>query len=265
MSSKARDQAPDADAIGLEDGGPEGQDKVRLVGRIFDHVADRYDLMNDLMSGGIHRLWKESFVDQLAPRLGERYLDVAGGTGDIAFRVLERAKKSGHKQNVANPQVIVCDINPSMLSVGRDRAIDRGLMADLSWVTGDAQQLPFPDKCVDAYSIAFGIRNVNHLERALEEAYRVLRPGGVFLCLEFSKVGDRLLKRLYRLYADNVIPMIGEWVTGSRPSYEYLVDSIRRFPDQDTLAGMITEAGFGRVAYRNLSGGVVAIHSGRRL
>lgn len=265
MSSKARDQVPDADAIGPGDGGPEGQDKARLVGRIFDRVADRYDLMNDLMSGGIHRLWKESFVDQLVPRLGERYLDVAGGTGDIAFRVLERVKKSGRKQNVPHTQVIVCDINPSMLSVGRDRAIDRGLLTDLSWVTGDAQQLPLPDKCVDAYSIAFGIRNVSHLERALEEAYRVLTPGGVFLCLEFSKVGDRFLKRLYRLYADNVIPMIGEWVTGSRPSYEYLVDSIRRFPDQDTLAGMITEAGFGRVAYRNLSGGVVAIHSGRRL
>ena len=265
MSSKARDQVPDADAIGPGDGGPEGQDKARLVGRIFDRVADRYDLMNDLMSGGIHRLWKESFVDQLVPRLGERYLDVAGGTGDIAFRVLERVKKSGRKQNVSHTQVIVCDISPSMLSVGRDRAIDRGLLTDLSWVTGDAQQLPLPDKCVDAYSIAFGIRNVSHLERALEEAYRVLTPGGVFLCLEFSKVGDRFLKRLYRLYADNVIPMIGEWVTGSRPSYEYLVDSIRRFPDQDTLAGMITEAGFGRVAYRNLSGGVVAIHSGRRL
>jgi demethylmenaquinone methyltransferase/2-methoxy-6-polyprenyl-1,4-benzoquinol methylase len=265
MSRKKKNKAPNADAIGPQSSGPEGEEKAKLVGRVFDHVADRYDLMNDLMSGGIHRLWKDSFVDQLTPRLGERILDVAGGTGDVAFRVLERLKMSGPKRNPSKTQVIVCDINPSMLSVGRDRAIDRGLMAQLSWVTGDAEQLPLPDKCVDAYTIAFGIRNVSHLEKAIEEAYRVLAPGGTFQCLEFSKMGDRFLERLYRLYADNVIPMIGEWITGSRSSYEYLVESIRRFPDQETLAGIITNAGFGRVAYRNLSGGVVAIHNGRRL
>ena len=264
MNAETSDRAPQAGANTAEAQAPSADDKAQLVTRIFDQVANRYDLMNDLMSGGIHRLWKDSFVDQLAPSLGEHYLDVAGGTGDIAFRLIERLQKSGHKK-AAGPKILVCDINPSMLDMGRDRAIDRGLMDELSWVCGDAQRLPLPDQCVDAYTIAFGIRNVSDLEQALDEAYRVLRPGGTFLCLEFSKMGSGFLERLYALYSDKVIPMIGEWVTGSRSSYEYLVDSIRRFPDQETLAALITGAGFGRVSYRSMSGGVVAIHSGRRL
>lgn len=247
------------------DRGPGEDEKARLVGRIFDHVSPRYDLMNDLMSGGIHRLWKDNFVDQLMPRLGRRYLDVAGGTGDIAFRVIDRLKMRQGPDHDALPRTIVCDLTPSMLAVGRDRAIDRGLLGELSFVVGDAESLPLPARSIDSYTIAFGIRNVGRLEQALEEAYRVLTPGGIFLCLEFSRIGGRFLDRLYSLYADNVIPLLGEWVTGSRESYEYLVDSIRRFPDQEAFAGLVETAGFERVSYRNLSRGIVAIHSGRRL
>ncbi|MGM0584792.1 MAG: bifunctional demethylmenaquinone methyltransferase/2-methoxy-6-polyprenyl-1,4-benzoquinol methylase UbiE [Pseudomonadota bacterium] len=235
---------------------PEAEKAGRVQG-VFRSVAARYDLMNDLMSGGVHRLWKDAVIDWMAPRSGMRLLDVAGGTGDIAFRFLRRVKGRG--------EVVVCDLTPDMLTEGRRRAEAQGFAAQLSWVAGDAMRLPFPDRSFDAYTIAFGIRNVTRPQDALAEAYRVLKPGGRFLCLEFSQVPEAGLQKLYDLYSFNVIPAMGRAVTGDRDSYQYLVESIRRFPDQETFAGMIREAGLGRVAYRNLSLGVAAIHSGWRL
>ncbi len=232
------------------------QDKERLVRGVFDRVARRYDLMNDLMSGGLHRLWKDSLIDSLRPRPGMHLLDVAGGTGDLAFRFLERAPGA---------RVTVCDINAAMLAVGRDRACDRGLVGAIEWIAGNAEALPLPPRSVDAYTIAFGLRNVTRRDAALAEARRVLKPGGRFLCLEFSHVAVPLLGRIYDAYSFRVVPWIGQRVAGDREAYRYLVESIRRFPDQDELAGQIRAAGFDRVAYRNMSGGIVAIHMGWRL
>jgi demethylmenaquinone methyltransferase/2-methoxy-6-polyprenyl-1,4-benzoquinol methylase len=228
-----------------------------LVRGVFDRVARRYDLMNDLMSGGIHRLWKATLIDMVAPRAGMHLLDVAGGTGDIAFRFLDRVK--------GNARVTVCDINPSMLSVGRDRALDRGTARGLDWVCGTAEALPLPDMSVDAYTIAFGLRNVTHIDTALAEARRVLKPGGRFFCLEFSRVILPVLGDLYDRYSFSVVPLIGEIVVGDRASYQYLVESIRKFPPQEALARRIEEAGLERAAWRNLSGGIAAIHSAWRL
>jgi demethylmenaquinone methyltransferase/2-methoxy-6-polyprenyl-1,4-benzoquinol methylase len=235
----------------------EPEAKGRLVRGVFDRVAGRYDLMNDLMSGGIHRLWKEALLDWLVPRPGRHYLDVAGGTGDIALRLLDRLD--------GRARVSIVDVNPQMLAVGRDRALDAGRCTELDWIAGDAMALPLPDGAVDAVTIAFGIRNVTHIDRALAEARRVLRPGGRFLCLEFSKVFVPVLDRLYDLYSFSVVPLLGWVVVGDAASYRYLVESIRRFPDQPTLAALLREAGFARVRYRNLSGGIAAIHSGWRL
>lgn len=232
-------------------------EKSGLVRGVFSSVADSYDLMNDLMSVGIHRLWKDAFVGWLAPRPGQRILDVAGGTGDIAFRLNERMQHRG--------EVVVCDLTPDMLRVGRDRAIDRGVLSGIAWVAGDGQHLPVAPRCMDGYTIAFGLRNVTHIEGVLSEAYRVLRPGGRFMCLEFSQVVLPVLDRLYDLYSFNVLPRLGELVARDRESYQYLVESIRRFPPQAELAGMMRAAGFERVEYRNLSGGIAAIHSGWRL
>ncbi|WP_340148626.1 bifunctional demethylmenaquinone methyltransferase/2-methoxy-6-polyprenyl-1,4-benzoquinol methylase UbiE [uncultured Sneathiella sp.] len=232
-------------------------EKAGLVRGVFESVAENYDLMNDLMSGGIHRLWKSAMIDWLMPRKGQHLLDVAGGTGDIAFRFLDAVKGDG--------KVTVLDINHAMLSVGQDRAIDQGRLAGLEWVNGDAQQLPLPDKSVDAYTIAFGIRNVTDIPRALKEAYRVLRPGGRFLCLEFSKVGAPALKEFYDFYSFKILPEIGGIVAKDKPSYEYLVESIRQFPDADRFAEMIEQAGFSQVKYRRLSGGIAALHSAWRL
>lgn len=234
---------------------PEAE-KSGLVRGVFSSVAARYDVMNDLMSGGVHRLWKDAVIDWMAPRPGMRLLDVAGGTGDVAFRFLRRVKGEG--------EVVVLDLTADMLEEGRARAEKRGLDG-LSWVCGDAMALPFPDRSFDAYTIAFGIRNVTRPEKALEEAFRVLRPGGRLLVLEFSRVTDGMLQRLYDTYSFNVIPAMGSAVTGDRDSYRYLVESIRKFPDQDRFADMIRGAGFSRVAYRNLTMGVAAIHSGWRL
>jgi demethylmenaquinone methyltransferase/2-methoxy-6-polyprenyl-1,4-benzoquinol methylase len=237
------------------------EDKASLVGGVFERVANRYDLMNDLMSGGLHRLWKSAMIDWLAPRQGLRLLDVAGGTGDIAFRVLDRvARKRG-----ALPRITVCDINRAMLEVGRDRAIDQNRIAPLAWLCADAEALPVADRSVDAYTIAFGIRNVTRIERALAEARRVLRPGGRFLCLEFSHLRLDSLRRLYDQYSFTVVPWLGEQVADDRAAYQYLVESIRRFPDQTTFARMIEQAGLERVRCRNLSGGIAALHSAWRL
>lgn len=228
-------------------------EKPGLVRDVFARVAGRYDLMNDLMSGGVHRLWKASLVARLAPRPGMHVLDVAGGTGDIARRIRARARA----------RVTVCDPSPPMLEVGRDRAIDRGILG-IEWLCGEAEALPIGSGAVDAYTIAFGLRNVTDIAAALAEARRVLRPGGRFLCLEFSRVSPPL-RQLYDRYSFAVIPRLGEVVAGDRAAYAYLVESIRRFPPQDALATMIGAAGLERVRIHNLSAGIAAIHTAWRL
>ena len=234
---------------------PEAE-KAGMVHGVFASVASRYDLMNDLMSGGVHRLWKEAMIDWLAPRPGMRLLDVAGGTGDIAFRFLKRLKGDG--------QATVCDLTSAMLDEGARRAA-KDKIENIDWVCGDAMALPFADRGFDACTIAFGIRNVTRIEDALSEAYRVLKTGGRFLCLEFSHLATPGLQWLYDRYSFNVIPPIGQAVTGDRDSYRYLVESIRKFPDQEGFAEMIRAAGFGQVKVRNLTLGVAALHSGWRL
>jgi demethylmenaquinone methyltransferase/2-methoxy-6-polyprenyl-1,4-benzoquinol methylase len=236
------------------------EEKQTLVNDVFHSVAQRYDLMNDLMSGGLHRVWKDIMVNTLNPPKGDRpyaLLDVAGGTGDVDFRA---AKASG-----TGFRATVCDINADMLSVGRDRAAKRRLDDRVSFVEGNAEELAFPDRSFDGYTIAFGIRNVPQIDRALKEAYRVLRPGGRFLCLEFSSVDVPGLDRLYDLFSFRVIPQLGRAVTGDAESYRYLVESIRKFPKPAAFADMIRGAGFGRVNWQTLSGGIVALHSGWRL
>jgi demethylmenaquinone methyltransferase/2-methoxy-6-polyprenyl-1,4-benzoquinol methylase len=242
-------------------------EKAGLVRGVFDAVAGRYDLMNDLMSGGIHRLWKAELLDRLNPRSGETLLDVAGGTGDVAFGIVERRGAAGRAAGgqVHRGQVIVCDINQAMLEVGRDRAVDRGLLRGIEWLCGDAEHLPVADASIDAYTIAFGLRNVTHLDAALAEARRVLKPGGRFFCLEFSRVALPSLARLYDLYSFQIVPRIGRFVAGDSEPYQYLVESIRRFPPQDELLARIEAAGLERARYRNLTGGIAALHSAWRL
>jgi demethylmenaquinone methyltransferase/2-methoxy-6-polyprenyl-1,4-benzoquinol methylase len=235
-------------------------EKSRLVGRVFSSVAKNYDAMNDLMSGGVHRLWKAAMIDWLAPSADTALLDVAGGTGDVAFRFLDRVAAKG-----GAARAVVCDINYDMLDVGTERAAGRADRERLDFVCGNAEALPFQASSADAYTIAFGIRNVTHLERALGEAYRTLRPGGRFLCLEFSRVDVPILDRLYDLWSFKAIPAIGQVVARDRAAYEYLVESIRRFPPQQAFAKMIESAGFARVTWRNLTGGIAAMHSGWKL
>ncbi|MEL6678522.1 MAG: bifunctional demethylmenaquinone methyltransferase/2-methoxy-6-polyprenyl-1,4-benzoquinol methylase UbiE [Pseudomonadota bacterium] len=227
--------------------------KAGLVHGVFSSVANKYDIMNDVMSVGIHRLWKDAMMDWLAPRSHMRLLDVAGGTGDIAFRFLKRGGGSA----------TVCDMTESMLLEGQKRPEAEG--APLDWVVGDAMALPFEAASYDAYTISFGIRNVTRMEDALTEAHRVLKPGGRFLCLEFSQIPNDLLQRMYDAYSFNVIPQMGRVITGDRDSYQYLVESIRQFPDQETFAERIRAAGFENVKYRNLSMGIAALHSGWKI
>jgi demethylmenaquinone methyltransferase/2-methoxy-6-polyprenyl-1,4-benzoquinol methylase len=235
-------------------------DKQQLVDDVFHSVARRYDLMNDLMSAGLHRAWKAALVTAVNPPKSDRdfrLLDVAGGTGDIAFRVIEAGG--------AGTFVTVLDINAEMLAVGRERADQNGLSYAVDFIEANAERLPLPDKSYDAYTIAFGIRNVPRIDAALREAYRVLRPGGHFLCLEFSSVDVPGLDRLYDLYSFNAIPAIGGAVAGDAESYRYLVESIRKFPKPQAFAAMMRDAGFGRVSYTPMTGGIVALHSGWRL
>jgi demethylmenaquinone methyltransferase/2-methoxy-6-polyprenyl-1,4-benzoquinol methylase len=231
---------------------PEDQ-KAGMVHGVFSRVASKYDLMNDLMSMGIHRVWKDAMMDWLAPHAGQRLLDVAGGTGDVAFRFLKRAKRAS---------AVVCDLTEPMLIEGRKRAEAERMAADLDWVVGDAMALPFEDRSFDVYTISFGIRNVTRIDDALAEAYRVLRPGGRLMVLEFSQIPNDMLQTAYDLYSFNVIPVMGQIVAGDRDSYQYLVESIRKFPDQERFADKIRAAGFGQVKYRNLSMGIAALHSG---
>lgn len=238
---------------------PEGE-RQRLVNAVFSEVADRYDLMNDLMSAGLHRIWKDDLITMLAPPKSAQpfaLLDVAGGTADIALRYTQ-AGGSGCRG-------VVCDISPEMLAVGRRKVETAGLSGRLEFVAGNAETLPFPDRSFEACTIGFGIRNVTHIDRALAEAYRVLKTGGRFLCLEFSHVDVPILDRLYDFHSFKVIPRLGELAAGASEPYRYLVESIRKFPPQDRFAEMIRGAGFERVTYRNLVGGIAAIHSAWRI
>ncbi|KNC49459.1 uncharacterized protein AMSG_11882 [Thecamonas trahens ATCC 50062] len=241
-------------------------EKKALVGEVFSNVADMYDVMNDLMSAGVHRVWKDQFVRALDPTPGMRMLDVAGGTGDIAFRCLDHAGRKPAGAATAPAKVTVCDINEGMLGVGRERAAADGRdPAGLEWVQGDAEALPFEDNTFDSYTISFGIRNTTDVAAALRESYRVLRPGGRFLCLEFSRVALPVLSQAYDAYSFQLIPLLGELVANDRDSYQYLVESIRQFPDQETFKAMIDDAGFRAVSYSNLSFGIAAMHSGFKL
>jgi demethylmenaquinone methyltransferase/2-methoxy-6-polyprenyl-1,4-benzoquinol methylase len=235
-------------------------DKQARVDGVFQSVARRYDLMNDLMSGGLHRAWKDALVTAVnPPKSGRAFalLDLAGGTGDVALRVVE----SGG----AGTRATVCDINEDMMAVGRERIAGRGRDDAIEFTQGNAEQLPLPDKSFDAVTIAFGIRNVPRIDRALTECFRVLKTGGRFLCLEFSSVDVPGLDALYEMYSFNVIPAVGQAVTGDRAAYEYLVESIRKFPKPKDFAAMIAIAGFRRVSFKQMTGGVVALHSGWRL
>jgi demethylmenaquinone methyltransferase/2-methoxy-6-polyprenyl-1,4-benzoquinol methylase len=230
--------------------------KAGMVHGVFTNVASKYDIMNDVMSAGIHRVWKDAMMDWLAPRDGQRLLDVAGGTGDVAFRFLNRAPGA---------KATVIDMTESMLIEGSKRS-EAAQMADkLDWIVGDAMALPFEDNSFDRYTISFGIRNVTRIPDALSEAFRVLKPGGRMMVLEFSQLPNDGLQKLYDLYSFNVIPRMGQLIAGDRDSYQYLVESIRRFPDQETFADMIRAAGFEQVSYRNLSLGIAALHSGWKI
>ncbi|PHS23623.1 MAG: bifunctional demethylmenaquinone methyltransferase/2-methoxy-6-polyprenyl-1,4-benzoquinol methylase [Robiginitomaculum sp.] len=232
--------------------------KASMVRGVFDRVAERYDLMNDLMSGGVHRVWKDMVIARANPRPGEILLDVAGGTGDLSRRFVKRAQSVRARRGGKPARAIVCDINAQMLIAG----LKRGTDPQLSWVCGDAETLPLPDACVDAVTISFGIRNVTNKVKALADMRRVLRPGGRFLCLEFSKPINQALQKPYDLWSFHAIPRLGQVFANDRESYQYLVESIRQFPDQDRFADMMRAAGFSNVGYTNFSGGVAALHTG---
>ncbi|MGB7242965.1 MAG: bifunctional demethylmenaquinone methyltransferase/2-methoxy-6-polyprenyl-1,4-benzoquinol methylase UbiE [Sulfitobacter sp.] len=234
---------------------PEAEKAGRVQG-VFNSVASKYDVMNDVMSMGIHRIWKDAMMDWLAPRPGQQLLDVAGGTGDIAFRFLKRA---------GSGQATVLDLTEPMLIEGRKRAEAESLADSLNWIVGDAMALPFADNSFDVYTISFGIRNVTRPQEALNEAYRVLRPGGRLMVLEFSQLPNPAMQKAYDLYSFNVIPRMGQMIANDRDSYQYLVESIRNFPDQETFLGMLRIAGFENAKYRNLTMGVAALHSGWKI
>ena len=230
------------------------EEKPKLVNKVFDSVASRYDLMNDLMSAGLHRLWKDSFIDWLAPRKNTHLLDVAGGTGDIAFRFSKKTKNQA--------KVTILDRNENMLNEGKRRLNVGQIAPDLEWVCGDAMNLPFKNEIFDYYTISFGIRNVLDLKKCLSEASRVLKPGGRIMILEFSKVENETLNKIYDAFSFNVVPRLGKLIANDAESYQYLIESIRKFPSQEKLASLVSEAGFRLVKYRNLTQGVVAMHSG---
>lgn len=236
----------------------EPREKVRRVRGVFDSVASRYDLMNDLMSAGVHRLWKDAAAARLNVRPGEIVLDVAGGTGDMARRYSRMARRARERTGGADATVIVLDYNSEMIRAG----VEKGGEPEMVWTVGDALALPLADASVDAYSISFGIRNVADVGQALCEARRVLKPGGRFLSLEFSRPTTGPIRAAYDAWSFNAIPRIGQWVAGDRESYQYLVESIRRFPDQAAFKAMVEQAGFSRVTVTNLTGGVAAIHHG---
>jgi demethylmenaquinone methyltransferase/2-methoxy-6-polyprenyl-1,4-benzoquinol methylase len=239
----------------------DASEKPGLVRGVFDRVASRYDLMNDLMSAGVHRLWKDAVAARLNPQPGETIIDCAGGTGDMARRFAKLARRAQERRGGADATVIVVDYNAEMIAAGREK----GAPPEVCWAVGDAQRLPLPDASAEAYVISFGIRNVTDVPAALREARRVLRPGGRFLCLEFSRPVTEALRKAYDAYSFKVIPEIGARVAGDRESYQYLVESIRRFPDQKAFAGMIGQAGFSQVGWTNFTGGVAALHTGRAL
>ena len=234
------------------------REKPGLVRGVFDRVAGRYDLMNDVMSAGVHRLWKDATAARLNPQPGETIIDCAGGTGDMARRFADLARRARQRRGGEDARILVGDYKAEMISAGRSR----GLSPEIAWAVGDAQGLPLPDACADAYVISFGIRNVTDIPGALREARRVLKPGGRFLCLEFSRPPAPALARLYDAYSFRVIPFMGEQIAGDRESYQYLVESIRRFPDQKTFQSLIEAAGFRRAGYTNFTGGVAALHHG---
>jgi demethylmenaquinone methyltransferase/2-methoxy-6-polyprenyl-1,4-benzoquinol methylase len=236
----------------------DASEKAGLVRGVFDSVASRYDLMNDLMSAGVHRLWKDATAARLNPQPGEVIVDCAGGTGDMARRFAKLARNAQERRGGPDAQVMIIDYNAEMIAAGRAK----GGEPEITWNVGDAQRLPLPDACADAYVISFGIRNVTDIPGALREARRVLKRGGRFLCLEFSHPATEMLRKAYDAYSFKVIPQIGEWVTKDRESYQYLVESIRRFPDQRTFVSMIEDAGFKKAGYTNFTGGVAALHHG---
>ena len=229
------------------------KDKSNLVKKIFENVSDRYDLMNDFMSLGIHRVWKKSMLDWLAPRRGQSLIDVAGGTGDIAFNFIKRAKTG------ANATIL--DLTESMMIEGQKKTIDLPEESQINWVCGDAMRMPFSDSTFDVYTISFGIRNVTNIAKTLSEAYRVLKPGGRLMILEFSSVNNDLISWIYDKYSFNIIPKLGEFVSNDRESYQYLVESIRKFPNQEKFSEMIINEGFRKVKYRDLTFGIAALHS----
>ena len=229
------------------------KDKSNLVKKIFENVSGRYDLMNDFMSLGIHRVWKKSMLDWLAPRRGQSLIDVAGGTGDIAFNFIKRAKTG------ANATIL--DLTESMMIEGKKKTIDLPEESQINWVCGDAMRMPFCDSTFDVYTISFGIRNVTNISKTLSEAYRVLKPGGRLMILEFSSVNNDLISWIYDKYSFNIIPKLGEFVSNDRESYQYLVESIRKFPNQEKFSEMIINEGFRKVKYRDLTFGIAALHS----
>ena len=233
--------------------------KRKLVDDVFSDVADKYDLMNDLMSFGVHRIWKDKFC-RMIPNMDSTILDVAGGTGDIAFRIKQQAKKQNK-----NPHIVVSDINHNMLKICKDRAIDNNVLSKFDIITSDAEKLPFADNSFDYYTIAFGIRNVVSIENTLKEAYRILKPTGKFLCLEFSKVDNDCISKLYNFYSFNVLPSIGKYVANNQDAYKYLVESINLFPDQEDFKTLIQDSGFSDVNYKNLTFGIASIHYGFKL
>jgi demethylmenaquinone methyltransferase/2-methoxy-6-polyprenyl-1,4-benzoquinol methylase len=232
-------------------------EKTHLVNHVFSSVAGNYDIMNDLMSGGLHRLWKDTLVRKMNPKAGMSLLDVAGGTGDIALRCYRRTK--------GKAKITICDINPAMLEQGKAKVLDQGVISGLTWITGNAENLPFPDRSIDIYSIAFGLRNVTRIDEALKEAARVLKPGGKFYCMEFSPGVMPTLKPLYEAYCTTVLPLLGQFIAKDRDAYQYLAESILKFPPQEELASRMEKAALNCAKWTNLTGGIAVIHEGWKL